>query len=151
MADISYFEAWQMWMNGRSTLGNDLFGVPMIWLGRSGKIAAFVGGLAVVLDLVGTERLRYGPMILRTVAVTFVGAIVAVVLTYVGIILAYIGSGSVFIVLILIRPLFAGWFRVMDRVRAWRLRLTPEELGDRSRWVCFVLVVIGFHFDLLAS
>jgi hypothetical protein len=44
MADISYFDAWRLWLEGRSTLGNNLFGVPMIWLGRAGKIAAFIGG-----------------------------------------------------------------------------------------------------------
>jgi hypothetical protein len=58
MADISYFDAWRLWLEGRSTLGNNLFGVPMIWLGRAGKIAAFIGRTAVILDIVGPERIR---------------------------------------------------------------------------------------------
>jgi hypothetical protein len=30
----------------------------MIWWGRAGKIAAFLGGLTVVLDVIGPDRIR---------------------------------------------------------------------------------------------
>ncbi|MFG2075067.1 hypothetical protein [Nonomuraea maritima] len=150
MADISYLEAWQIWMDGQSTLGSDLFGVPMIWLGRSGKIAAFIGGLAVLLDLLGPERLRYGPAIVRMVAVTFVGVVAAALLAWLAIVLAAV-TGFLFVLLLGLDRFFRGWFRIMDRVRAWRLSLTPEALERRSRWACLALVVVGFHFDLLAS
>ncbi|MGP4099051.1 hypothetical protein [Nonomuraea sp. KM90] len=60
MANVSYFEAWGMWFDGRSTLGNDLLGLSMIWWGRFGKILSFVAGAAVIVDLLGPSRLsRY--------------------------------------------------------------------------------------------
>lgn len=49
---------WRAWWSGRQTTTVALCGVPMLWWGRVGKLLQFVAGLAVLLDLVGPERLR---------------------------------------------------------------------------------------------
>ena len=58
---FSYRDLWQVlgaWFSGRSASGLVLWGVPMVWWGRTGKVLQFAGGLVVVLDLVGPDRLR---------------------------------------------------------------------------------------------
>ncbi|MEU8326380.1 hypothetical protein AB0C33_49125 [Nonomuraea sp. NPDC048881] len=151
MADISYFDAWGLWLHGRSTLGNDLLGLPMIWWGRFGKILSFVSGAAVVVDLVGPERLsRYGARLTRFMArrpsggpfivglVT--GAAVALVEEqtevpwYLGLLLGSMLGGA------------AG----LLAVRAGRTLQDPE-LPMTLKWVSLGLFFVGFHFDLLAS
>ncbi|MFI9847808.1 hypothetical protein ACIHFD_63100 [Nonomuraea sp. NPDC051941] len=171
MADISYLEGWGMWLDGRSTLGNDLFGVPMVWWGRGGKIATFAGGLTVVLDLIGAERLRAAGQAMRlrrqrvrrrslfgsedlfnairglimlgafvallfghrikgswAHAISFLGAAVVCVVVYPLVFMA-VQAGMAAIAATLDRPMPAHWIRV----------------------AAVATVVLGFHFDLLAS
>ncbi|WP_248960266.1 hypothetical protein [Sphaerisporangium perillae] len=148
MADISYLDAWALWLDGRSTLGDDLFGLPMIWWGRGGKIAAFAGGLTVLLDLLGPERLRYGPRLARKIMIG-IGAVTmfALVLWLAIIVLAVMGVIALLLWGLVYRKLRDGFHRLLD----WYPRFTAEALESWSRWTCFALVVIGFHFDLLAS
>ncbi|MDF5752937.1 hypothetical protein [Spongiactinospora sp. TRM90649] len=77
MASIGYFEAWGIWWEGKSTLGHDLFGVmSMVWVGRIGKVLSFVGGLTILLDIVGAERLkRLAPVIKNAGALLVLSAI----------------------------------------------------------------------------
>lgn len=48
MSDLGLVDAWQLWWQGRSTLGHELWGVSMIWWGRLGQTMAFVSGMTVV-------------------------------------------------------------------------------------------------------
>ena len=52
------FHAWQLWSQGRSVSTEPLWGHPVLWWARLGKILQFVAGLVVVFDLIGPERLR---------------------------------------------------------------------------------------------
>ncbi|MEV6238819.1 hypothetical protein [Lentzea sp. NPDC051838] len=52
------WEAWRLWGTGASTQQFVLWGMPLLWWGRAGKVAQFVAGLAVLLDLIGPVRLR---------------------------------------------------------------------------------------------
>jgi len=52
-----YLDAWSQWA-AESTVRRPLWGTSMLRWGRVGKLLEFVGGLAVVLDLVKTESLR---------------------------------------------------------------------------------------------
>jgi len=63
MHNIGLWEAIQLWFQGESlTGGYAMFGLSFLWWGRLGTIATIVGGLVVVLDYVGEERLRrWGP------------------------------------------------------------------------------------------
>lgn len=46
------------WATGKQTSAIALWGLPMLWWGRIGKIMQFFAGCIVVLDLVGPDRLR---------------------------------------------------------------------------------------------
>jgi hypothetical protein len=56
---MSPHDAWTTWWSGKR-LPDDamLLGVKVIWLGRIGLLMALIGTLMVVLDLIGTERVR---------------------------------------------------------------------------------------------
>lgn len=47
-----------MWAQGKALTGMSLWGIPVIWWGRAGKVSAFLGGLTVVLDVIGPDRIR---------------------------------------------------------------------------------------------
>lgn len=58
MQSIGYWEAWTLWWSGQKVDGLQMWGFPMLWWGRSGKIMQFTGGLIAVLDIIGSERLK---------------------------------------------------------------------------------------------
>lgn len=55
---MSLWEALQAWFSGESLEGRQIWVVSTIWLTRTGKILQFLGGPAVILDIIGPERLR---------------------------------------------------------------------------------------------
>lgn len=57
MGSISYFEAWSLWWDGQKLEGLQIFGWPVLYWGRAGKISQFVGGFVALLDLIGKARL----------------------------------------------------------------------------------------------
>ncbi|MEU7910833.1 hypothetical protein [Microbispora bryophytorum] len=168
MAGIGYIEAWQLWLNGKSTAGYDLFGLPVLWWARAGKISAFLGGMTVVLDLIGPERLRvFGERAAKsepdnskllwilTVAAFVVGALVFYwiprlvewgLLSDDRRLRELTTVGGVFVAVILI----GGWYsRPVIRGFAWLL--ASPRFEPVLRWLAVAAVIIGFHFDLLAS
>jgi len=58
MSDISLIDAWRLWWSGASLLNFSLFGIPVLWLGRGGKVIEFIGAATIVADIVGPEKLR---------------------------------------------------------------------------------------------
>jgi hypothetical protein len=50
--------AWAAWLRGPSAPGRALWPATIFWWGRAGKVLEFLGGLAVLLDLVDPARLR---------------------------------------------------------------------------------------------
>jgi hypothetical protein len=56
---IGYLEAWRLWFSGQQ-LPSDavLWFMTLRWWARAGKIATFLGGATVLLDLAGPDRLR---------------------------------------------------------------------------------------------
>lgn len=59
MQSIGYWEAWSHWWSmDRSLGGMEMWGVPIPWWGRIGKLLQFSGGLVVVVDLIGSDRLN---------------------------------------------------------------------------------------------
>jgi hypothetical protein len=173
MADISYFEAWQMWSEGRSTLGNDLLGMPMIWWGRLGKITAFASGATILLDIVGPMRLRAAQVQIdrpteTNLVVHFVTLIAAgIVGASVGIYVA-LGNYPMWrfdgpaietptnIALVIVAGIAGGgvgcgiWF-VLTMLVHWVADGFRHPTAAPLRIVAVVLLLIGFHFDLLAS
>lgn len=60
---VGLLRAWELWLRGRDLKGDGdaMWGLGMIWWSRIGVIAGFLGGLVIVLDIVGEDRLRsYG-------------------------------------------------------------------------------------------
>jgi hypothetical protein len=64
--DVSFFEALSVWSTGRSTDTLVLFGLSMVWWGRIGKILQVIGGVLVVSEIIGEERIKeYGESLHR--------------------------------------------------------------------------------------
>jgi hypothetical protein len=152
MADISYAEAWSIWFDGRSTLGHDLLGLSMIWWGRFGKMLSFVSGAAVIVDLIGPERLsRYGERLTGFIGRrggfapgAVAGAATAVIVILVTEVIGV--PGLLQAALVMVFGAAAGSL-VMQISRA----VQRPEFPSATRWMSLALFVIGFHFDLLAS
>jgi hypothetical protein len=64
-ADVGYFEAWSRWMDHETLAGETLWGVEIFWWGRIGKILQLVGGLTVVAEWIGNERMEQASELLR--------------------------------------------------------------------------------------
>ncbi|MEU6778566.1 hypothetical protein ABZ912_05135 [Nonomuraea angiospora] len=154
MADINYFEAWQLWLDGRSTVGNDLLGLPMIWWGRAGKILSFISGAAIIVDLLGPEKLaRYGARVTWLMQKRVLGLNLGPMM--VG---ALTGIPALAITDHIGMPWLPQILLVMALAIGVSILLTAsgEAMADArltmvTRWTSLALFVIGFHFDLLAS
>lgn len=177
MASISYFEAWGMWWEGKSTLGHDLFGVmSMVWVGRIGKILSFAGGLTLLLDIVGAERLQRLAPIVKNGGCLLVLACSGSVFFLVPVVsdhmfflvdlvermpdipvisfVLFVAAFLVTMVLAVFGPIFLfyapGLLVMWVQEQVARL-LAHERNVTIMRIGALVCVVVGFHFDLLAS
>ncbi|GAB2749838.1 hypothetical protein GCM10027174_25380 [Salinifilum aidingensis] len=56
MVDVGYWEAWGLWWSGTKLEDFAMWGLPLLWWARIGKLLQFTGGAVVVLDLIGPER-----------------------------------------------------------------------------------------------
>jgi hypothetical protein len=50
--------AWHEWLLGHDNRHLSVFGIAVFWWGRIGKTLEFLGGLTVVMDLLGRERME---------------------------------------------------------------------------------------------
>ncbi|MEU0788816.1 hypothetical protein ABZ342_02040 [Amycolatopsis sp. NPDC005961] len=57
MQTVSFWQAWGLWFDGQSVSGYRLWGVPVLWWGRIGKLGQFTGGLVAIIDIVGVARI----------------------------------------------------------------------------------------------
>jgi len=153
-----------------------MWGLPILWWGRIGKILQFSGGAVVVLDLIGPERIvqlaersKGRLKALRAEAVKRLRAHPALMERFIYLIVlaslfgiyglasvansefreygidVAIGYGGMAIGTILF---FFGPYvtlLLMGKV------LSLGRRANLARWIAFVLVVLGFHLDLLAS
>ena len=55
---VTLLQAWTGWFNGQLGPDHLLWGVEILWWGRVGKVAQFVGALTVIVEIVGADRLR---------------------------------------------------------------------------------------------
>ncbi|MBP2705454.1 hypothetical protein JOL79_16710 [Microbispora sp. RL4-1S] len=172
MADIGYLDAWAMWLSRDPALRDaHLIGLSMEWWGRLGKIGAFLGGMTVVLDILGPERIReYGGRIRRLPRSPAKGVLAAAATAGVALLTSLVGmaadiatgpfGGRVALVgLVLLVILAVVWIALA----AARAKLFESALNGiawilehpRSlewwRGLSLLLLIAGFHFDLLAS
>ncbi|WP_344933035.1 hypothetical protein [Sphaerisporangium flaviroseum] len=166
MAELNLFEAWQLWMSGESMIDHTLFELPMIWWGRAGKIVSFLAGMTVVLDVIGPERLREfstrfrrinvdrarSMRIGRRIVVGLLVTVAAVAVTseivgdqdmeeIASVIALGVGIFGLIVVPAAAGFLAGGVAGLLENPRTERL----------VRWIGVILLVVGFHFDLLAS
>ncbi|WP_327582459.1 hypothetical protein OHA25_41940 [Nonomuraea sp. NBC_00507] len=154
MADISYFEAWGQWLQGRSTLGYDMLGMPVIWWGRFGKILSFLAGAAVLIDLVGPEKLfRYGDRLVRSMAQgplrPFIAGLFAGVIAGVLVDVATGPMGTDSPLRFWLATAAGGAAGAATVMIGFALQ--HPEFSPVARWISLGLFLLGFHFDLLAS
>jgi len=55
--DVSVFEAVKLWFAGDTPKNLTMWGHPLVFWDRLGQVMEFIGALAVVIDLMGAERL----------------------------------------------------------------------------------------------
>lgn len=58
MPSLGYLEAWARWFDGRPIGNYYLFGLPVFWWARIGKLMEFAAAFTAVLDIVGPERIQ---------------------------------------------------------------------------------------------
>jgi len=235
-----YFELWRTWGDGQPTADLTLWGLKVLWWGRIGKMAQFIGAMTIILDLLDPERLRswghtihsrkiqesvarlidtwdryhydvlsaavildteWGPRSFSWTNLSkedpnnpgflvtkerhdspSLGAAIAVRLLIILPLMALAGIVALFtdqkdlLGGLLVTALLIGWvlgaflFAVLIvaprilahaggaaidyllvRPIAWVLDLKSQRPGQPVKWIGFVLIVVGFHFDLLAS
>ncbi|MEK6441858.1 hypothetical protein [Pseudonocardia sp. T1-2H] len=208
---ITWWDAWRLWFSGQEVDTQLRLGPwSILWWGRVGKIASFLAGATVVLDLIGHERLRrigetlpkpnparnLGYFLVgenfelfdwrvtpdptarlykdgvpvpiklspRAKATSLVLAILSVPVTLTVLVLL---PTSWWIDIILALPVYCVTFFVVGlifssvvativSIPAFLLlsvarTLASKTPGQALRYLALVLLVTGFHFDLLAS
>jgi hypothetical protein len=172
MENLGLLEAWALWGQGEALNGMSLWGIPMIWWGRAGKIAAFLGGLTVVLDVIGPDRIReFGVRVkgarperhlMRIEPVLGILGGVAGIIGFLWALAVWLNlfepsatlenpivraGGAVMSVLtvVLSPPILRG------AVLGFGVLLENKRTERVIRWAGVMLLVGGFHFDLLAG
>ena len=57
MNDYTLFEALRQWLSGKSLTSDSIYHFPMIWLARIGQALQFTGGLTVIAEILGREKI----------------------------------------------------------------------------------------------
>lgn len=57
---LGLLKAWELWFQGKDIKGDGDFvwGLSLIWWGRIAVAAGFLGGLIIILDIIGEDRLK---------------------------------------------------------------------------------------------
>jgi hypothetical protein len=173
MSRVDYADAWARWFDGDPSLRDaSLWGLRVLWWGRIGKLAAFLAGLTLVLDIIGPERLRQfseryvqrhrrgaGPgwsAVVAAVAglvlgwailfpgkVSFLGMSFEIYTT--GFTTVTAGIALVVSLALLAPTLLHGLRRVLIVV------FENDALARTVQTTSLALFIVGFHFDMLAS
>jgi hypothetical protein len=170
---VGLFEAWSLWWQGKSVQGMSLWGMPMLVVGRVGKIMAFAGSVVAVIDIIGPTRIRewgartkranpqklteriqenphYGAL---TLAFAVAGSVIALS--------AFFGAGlglladailAILATVGLVVTIFSFLLLIAHPLVRGLGRVLESERWERVvRWFGFTLIIVGFSFDLLAS
>ncbi|MEU5859111.1 hypothetical protein [Nocardiopsis dassonvillei] len=54
---LALTDASTLWWSGQQITDYTLYGIPVLWLGRAGKLLAFLAGTTILLDVIGSARL----------------------------------------------------------------------------------------------
>ncbi|GGT45943.1 hypothetical protein ACFFV7_38900 [Nonomuraea spiralis] len=167
MADLGLLQAWGMWFDNIQVNQYTLYGVSVLALGRIGKVVSFFAGMTVILDIIGPDRIRqfagtfkrFDPV--RSLTLRKVGLL----LSALGLLVAIVSLVSTMfrfgpavdgIVAVLGYVVAVLTLMATPRIARGLARVLASGLESRSwerviRWSAVMLLVLGFHFDLLAS
>ncbi|GAA2209335.1 hypothetical protein GCM10009850_047930 [Nonomuraea monospora] len=166
MADLGLLQAWDMWWDNVQVNQHTLHGWSILALGRAGKVIAFLAGMTIVLDVIGPERLRNFSARYRksdkdklrhkalaaglcvAMAVTSVPAFIVFWMTNDDPPSKHLAVAQIWIVtifMILIPLLSPAAVRIFVKV------IEQPKYERAVRWSAIALLLVGFHFDLLAS
>ncbi len=167
VAEVGYVEAWQLWLSGQEVDAQAALGpLTILWWGRLGKVLAFVGGLTVILDLVGSQRLRrLGRERKKALVIAFYALGPVFIIAGAGVASAMangwlaleavpqylavaIRTVSGICVLILVAYL---WRLLSYLVQTFLSALDKPNPAFGIRVTAAALIILGFHLDLLAS
>ncbi|MFC5834641.1 hypothetical protein [Nonomuraea insulae] len=168
MADLDLLQAWAMWFDNVQVNEHTLYGWSILALGRTGKVMAFFGGMTVVLDLVGPERLnkfgerhkRFDPdrskaytIFLNVIVVGVLPLALFTLVMFWFAALGMVGIWGFFPVLIMfpISNILMSDSFPRRAIRGVARGLSSKRWEPVIRWGAVMLLFAGFHFDMLAS
>ncbi|MEV4166670.1 hypothetical protein [Nonomuraea dietziae] len=165
MADLGLGDAWELWLQGAPISQHTLYGCPMVTVGRLGKVASFMGALTVLLDLVGVEKLKamseaaqrwldqHDSNVAENRLPPGKGIYVLTFLISLVFIFFLARTFDEWTSAIPLYPAIAvfSYLPALTLRILWLLLLGGRIPAHPLRWIGFVLFVVGFHFDLLAS
>lgn len=134
----------------------------MLWLGRVGKIMAFLAGCTIVLDIIGSEKLmawsqRTGERDrFRDRFILFTGALVTIVAAIGQTVLLLRGNATLSVpgALGALCAILCAYLlgRYNGRIAGWIAgALARQGVEVWVRWVALPLFFVGFALDYLAS
>jgi hypothetical protein len=157
---MGLIEAWSRWFEADANLRNSgLWGFRIIWWGRIGMVLAFIGGLTGIIDIIGAEKigvLEEGGRITRAytaICIVIIGSLAvwaAIAHPYVTDDPLDESTNPWFVLIVGVGVLVAALVAFLYA----KLFYWAEKYGGIEKVIrifCFVLLVIGFQFDLLAS
>lgn len=156
MADLGLLQAWNMWWDNIQVNQHTLYGFSILALGRIGKGVSFVAGTTVVLDVIGTDRIKeFGktfaafkvtnPMVVATLGTAGLTEAASA-----GAAAAAASPGALLLASVVLVGLAAA--ALAGGVIRWFAKALASDTWEPViRWASVVLLPVGFHFDLLAS
>ncbi|MGW3467320.1 hypothetical protein ACWDKQ_02335 [Saccharopolyspora sp. NPDC000995] len=172
--DVGFWEAVGLWWDGQKLEDFTMYGWPMLYWARLGKYLQFIAGAVVVLDLIGPDRFRRSALRLR-VRSRWLARFPLVRLVLLLVASLSLAASMVPVVIVEMRgeqtlsetfgsagiPTMLGMLLALGLayllIKAEKFLLVIAKIvaigqhGNGWKWLSFVLIVIGFHLDLLGS
>jgi hypothetical protein len=159
--DLGLWDAVSMWLSGQKLEDFSMWGLPMLWWARTGKLLQFTGGMVVIVDLLGPEWFWKQARRLRPAAERFWGtkpwqvvvrsllfaALALLVVAAVGYFAGWLGEGSArrFMVLGAFSGLLASAVIGLSTLAVLIALTIPwGQRHHAARWLAFILVCAGF-------
>jgi hypothetical protein len=159
---IGYLDAWSLWLSGQQPPGDWWMGPMTIrWWSRIGKIATFIGGGTVVLDLVGPTRLKrwasqarrsgdrirdWAPPLALSMSIFLLLIIIIAIINSLPV--PPLTAAALLGVVALTFGTIANSEKIFVGIAGLLEKTHP---GTEIRVAATCLLAAGFHFDLLAS